>query len=237
MNFAELFAWPSVLLSVAAVSGAQNTPVTATVTFLDNGRVQVALINNGRQPITGLTVVGEITPFSGGTAHSTWVRGIDAVIGPLDHPLMPKGTCTFVFNAPDAPDRARFEVSLKAAVFDDGSTFGEAEWIDRLILHRRYLYRHVDAALRFLSDVRRAPNSREQVVQSAEEFRDRELIGAVNREEQQVILHVFDAINLNLKLDQSRDWNSLAVADRLGVTVEQFTQLRQRLLASKPIVP
>jgi hypothetical protein len=49
-----------------------------------------------------------------------------------------------------------------------------------------------------------------------------------------VIRNVFDGITMNLKMDTKDDGSAVPVENRVDVVVDQFTQLRQRLLASRP---
>ena len=121
-------------------------------------------------------MVGEFTPLVKGIHHVTSVRGFDSVISPFERPLLFGETRRFVFGGPNpGPEKIRLDVTFKAALFEDGAGFGEADWVERLVKQRQCLYDNIQAALSFLSRARQANISRKQLMQEAQQLEEDKL--------------------------------------------------------------
>jgi hypothetical protein len=115
--------------------------------------------------------VGTRTPLAQNGHVGTSVRYFDSVVNvDRDKQLTSYQTYTFNFFGPKPAD-VKKEVALKAALFADGSNFGDSEWVARLIAGRNAFLHDIEDAVKILQSARTSGESREQLIQAAENAR------------------------------------------------------------------
>lgn len=222
---------------VASYVWAQDVPIGTKQDFLPDGYVEIAITNHSKQPITALVLTSEHFPLVNTVKHFTTIRWVDSIFSLTDRPLMPNDTQAFKYGGPNpGPDRMRVEIKLEAAIFEDGSTFGDPTWIERLTEGRRFLYEHLGTALKVLQAAQQTGDSREQLIQAFGEREQTRLAAARSREDERAIRTVFGTVRANLEQGTAPGGTPIAVDRTIQAVIQQFLQRRQRLLASKPAV-
>lgn len=236
------------LLLAAALAGplcrAQSAPLTTGITTLPGGRVQLAITNNSAVPVTAFAVYIEWTlPGGGPKAHS--VRIVDSVINyPRDREIMPGDTQRFVFGGVmRMSDRAVSppRITFEAAVFADGSTFGDPGWAQRIVQDRENVYENAGRAIQELLSARDSIETRKELISRFDALRDQVLHsalyqGIVGRYQGIIATLPFDNVLTNLQHAVVAG-RGLAPMDTLTpILIAQLRKTRQRLYASKPSV-
>jgi hypothetical protein len=192
---------------------------------------ELAITNKWTVPMTAWVAITE-TDLPEARHTAVGVRSSDTVAScddNLNNPqILARDTHRVIMGTPT-------RVDFKAAVFSDGSVFGDPEWVKRIIQNRRQIYQDTVTALQKLRAAQKAGTPREQLVQ---EFRELE-----RQEEQQktqsrravagpaslmLTLCVYGSVASNLWLNH----------DPLSRDIERLEswmlQLGGRLLMSKP---
>ncbi|PYU47722.1 MAG: hypothetical protein DMG54_00285 [Acidobacteria bacterium] len=119
--------------------------IGTNIEMLSDGHVRLNVINTTNLPISALAAVGTRTLLAK-PATDRSVRFFDSVLNPFGpKELAPGKNYTFNFFGPNPPpDQLKRDVQLKAAIFADGSTWGDPEWVSTLLLRRASAY-HYDS--------------------------------------------------------------------------------------------
>lgn len=119
-------------------SGAQ--PVTAIVSTLPDGRMQLTIHNISSVAITAYAVQAT-EAISRGQRGTTWLP--DSTLARNIAPISAGKDYTMIVAQPgEHPD-----VAFRGALFQDGSSFGDAAWVQRLKNRRTYSQQALTAAL------------------------------------------------------------------------------------------
>jgi hypothetical protein len=189
--------------------------------------------------MTAFILVADNIPMVATVQRHTFVRYVDSVFNSNDRPLMRGDTQNFTFGGPgpDGTQAWRVDLEVKAAIFADGSTFGDPEWVKRLVDSRRFLYRHLQAALEALQSARGTAVTDSNLVQ---QFQDRKMAAmtasAGDREEGRAIRVVYGTIGVNLERTTMLDGTPAPLDVRIDAITQLLLQKRQLLLSSKPSV-
>lgn len=223
-----LFTWPS---------KAQETAISATVIPHSDGSVDLAVTDHSRRIVTAWVIFVDFVPLLQGTPRATQTIYTDNVINPFDRPLMPNDTRTVnVGGTEPGSTKTKVEVGFEAALFDDGSAFGDPSWSNRLVQQRKYLYVHIQEAIELLDGAKPKGTSREDLINQMQSIKKTKLNSAETPEEQRAIRKVYEEAAVNLQRSQRPDGTVIPVSDRIDQIEKQFVQERQRILASKPPV-
>ena len=130
---------------------------------------ELAITNKWRVPITAWVAITETDlPVARPDHTAMGVRSSDSITFPEDNlknpQILARDTHRVIMGTPT-------RVDFKAAVFSDGSVFGDPEWVKRIIQNRRQIYQDTVTALQKLRAAQKAGTPREQLVQ---EFRELE---------------------------------------------------------------
>ncbi len=130
---------------------------------------ELAITDKWTVPITAWVAITETDLPAERPNHTAMgLRSSDSIIFPEDNlknpQILARDTHRVIMGTPT-------RVEFKAAVFSDGSVFGDPEWFKRIIQNRRQIYQDTVAALQKLRAAQKAGTPREQLVQ---EFRELE---------------------------------------------------------------
>jgi len=117
---------------VSALAQTLQQPVTTTTVVLNDGRTQLTIHNRSSVPMTAYAV-DAVEPFARGTQHQNWIN--DSTLARSLAPISPGSDVSLIVaQAGDHP-----LVTFHAALFQDGSIYGETDWIQRLQNRRAYM--------------------------------------------------------------------------------------------------
>jgi len=133
---------------------------------------ELAITNKWTIPITAWVAINETDlPLSRPNHTALGLRSGDTVAGAeddLNNPqILARDTHRVIMGTAT-------RVDFKAAVFSDGSVFGDPEWVKRIIQNRRQVYRDTVIALQKLRAAQKAGTPREQIVQEFRELQRQE---------------------------------------------------------------
>ncbi len=113
----------------------------ATVEDLPDGQTLFTVQNRSTQPITALAVEGTRTMLPPKKGSGRVVRYFDSVANlGHDSELGPYQSHTFIiFGKSPSPSEASRDVELKAALFADGTSYGDPAWVNKLEDGRKFL--------------------------------------------------------------------------------------------------
>ncbi len=226
-----------ILLTGVFLKGEDNRIQTA-VNPRSDGHVDVTISNRYNVPITAYVVVANHTPLVSGVRRHTSVRYMDSVFSSLyAPPIGPKDSQTLTFAGPHpGPDKQQTDVEVKAAIFADGSTFGDPEWVDRLIRGRKSLYRNLTVALDTLQAARGTGASYAELKQTIQGIEQTALNATQDREERRGASKVFETVLANLAIETRVDGTPIPIDERIAFVIDRLTESRQVVLAAKPRV-
>ena len=157
----------SLALSVLSASAQLSTAVNE----LGDGRSQVTITNTSGVPLEAF-VATWITPEPSGGHRSSSIYN-DALLQFRVKRVPPGAPTTFVVGGADT------QIQVQAGIFQDGSTYGDPQWIEGIRKHRVYYLQALDA---FLAELHAASPTTSQVglVQQLSETRDRLIAATKN---------------------------------------------------------
>lgn len=237
---------PGLLLTFALIGcscWAQKAPLTTGITNLPGGKVQLAITNSSAVPVTAFAIYIEWTPPGGPEAHS--VRIVDSVINyPRDRKIMPGDTQRFVFgpvtrmgSSTPAPPRVTFE----AAIFANGSTFGDPGWARRIIQDRKAVYANQGRAIRELLSARNSGETRQELISRFQSLKGQTehsatYTGIVGHYQGIIAASPFDDCLTNLKRAVVPGRGQAPLGTLIPILISQLRTDRLRLYNSKPPV-
>lgn len=189
--------------------------------------------NNSKTLITGLLAVGaQDTP---GKGRVTALRVFDSVINaPHDRPIEPYQSYTFVLFGPSPRSQAKTTASLKAAIFSDGSTWGETSYMQRLLRLRRLTYEYTKKAVQTVESATRNGISCDQLAQEADQTARSKMQEAADVDEKQIAENVLSNISVFIRAN-ARNCGSTTRSDRVfDILLGRLLLKETSLLHSRP---
>jgi hypothetical protein len=129
-------------------------PLIFQSTAMPNGDGRATIQNASKVPLTAYLFEVLCEPCSPMQADQHTYRGYDAIAAKVGRPVPPSASRTETLGAChcnkaslNSPARA----VLKAALFADGTTYGEPQWAKALIQHREQSRRAIESAIDALS--------------------------------------------------------------------------------------
>lgn len=210
-----------------------NQVVMAEQILSPDGHIYFTVRNNSSVAITGMTVTATKTAV-GGTSRQTLqsVRYFDSIVnpfGPGGQNISPGGSYRFSLAGP--LEKREIEARLRAVIFADGSTMGEADWIQRLVHSRTTELYYIDQDLQILQNGKATSEPTEMMGQKAQNLSDSVFHSSASTEDKQVAAGLCHEIlmYINGNFDQAD-----APDQRIDRAISQLLTRRQRLLLSKP---
>lgn len=242
--------YKSLLLSMAllfggtcsvAARGADDPRLNVTTETTPDGHVLFKVENLSVQPITAMVLVVTHTyPDNPGHPGQS-LRYFDSLISSdTERDVMQYQTHTFTLPRISGPHAAgvRSEPALKAAIFADGSSYGDPQWVNRLVLGRKAASQDLEDAIKMLQSAKASGASGESLAKEVADAKSAKVKEAQVPEERMAAGQVYDTIAWSLKSDATRapSAGALSVAARIDELISRFTRQQQRLSNSKPSV-
>ena len=210
-----------------------NQVVMAEQILTSDGYTYFTVKNNSSLVITGMAVTATKTTVDGTSRRpGESVRYFDSIVnpfGPDGRGISPGESYRFSLAGP--LEKRKIEAMLRAVIFADGSTMGEADWIQRLIHSRTTDLYYVDQDLQILRDGKANSEPAEMMSQKAQNLSDSAFHSSASTEDKQVAMGLCHEIlaYINGNFDQAD-----APDQRVEKAISQLLTRRQRLLLSKP---
>lgn len=182
--------------SLGAVQPGQQ--LLQSITSLPDGHVNLDVANVSNTAITALIAVGTRS-LKNSRAVLQSVRVFDSVTDSLnERPLAGGARYRFVFFGPRPPaQKLRLRsVELKAALFANGSAWGDPTWIEKLTLRRKAAYSYENNALDILMDAKLHPEKVASLVERLKTAESESSVTARTVENRQIAHAVFGEATL-----------------------------------------
>jgi hypothetical protein len=164
---------------------------------LPDGHIRVRVLNNSDVPMTAIALEGERS-VTGSKIIVHSVRIFDYAVNAPDQPLEPGQTYTFSMFGPNPPrERLRLRsVKVMAALFQDGGTWGDQDWIATLTSRRAGVYKFENAVMGVLLDAKASPQG--NVSQAIDSLKQQYEKQARSRYEKHTIDSIAEGISLSV---------------------------------------
>lgn len=210
-----------------------NGVVTAEQILTPDGHVYFTVKNNSGLAITGMAITATKTAVDGPSQRPIQsVRYFDSIVnpfGPVGRSIYPGESYKFSLAGP--LEKREVVARLRAVIFADGSTMGEADWIQRLIHSRNTDLYYVDQDIQILQSGKANSETAEMIGQKAQNLSDSVFHSSASTEDKQIAMGLYHEIlmYINGNFDQGAPLDQ-----RVAKAVSQLLTRRQRLLLSKP---
>jgi hypothetical protein len=190
--------------------------------------VEFVVHNHSSQPITAY--VYEVSFFSSGR-KVTGEHFRDSVMFKMEKAVMPDGEQASYEGGPGITD---VQLGLRAAVFADGTTFGDPVWVERILRRRQYALEEIDRGLAALARAQTANADLGVLAQEIESDRTRRLAAVTSDLDQEMMIRRFSNWLLhNINIGRAQGESSVATIQR---HLRMATDVRGRLGSALPLV-
>src|SRR5262249_16283319 len=152
------------------------------------------------------------------------IRFFDSVLNPYGPTaIVPSGSFTFSFFGPNPPPNAlRRDVELKAAIFMDGSSWGDPEWVKVLRVRREAAARFTNKTLETIQATGIRRDTKRSLIERIQEMRANEYRSAQTTAERQMADFIFEDVLTPLKETTDDD-------EELATSLESVSSVRSHL--------
>lgn len=123
---------------------------------------------------------------------------------------------------------------MKAALFENGGSFGDHEWVQRIISHRRMLFNYLGSVAKMLRSTMATGMSRDDCVSKLNQLEATAIGSSHSHEEDMAIRSAYEGAIVNLERDARRDGTSIPLGERQEYVLSQFRERRVALALSRP---
>jgi hypothetical protein len=236
--FALLFAAAAVVPQDAP----QDPRFTTKIETAPDGRKMLSVTNRSQVPITAFTIQGESKSSKGSPSWSgMYLDSASGLPGALASAILPQETrAIMVQGPPRGTDNAVVTYSLRAVLFEDGTSYGDEESVARILRAREFMWRNVSAVVSTLEAAKTKPVTKDELVQELEENQKTEKADLVKFRVSSggggVQAFASSALS-NAKASIDVPGDALVSAAEINQFADSYLNIRQRLINSKPQIP
>jgi len=219
---------------VRGTASAGAPEITSNVETLPDGHVRLTAVNSSPLPITALAAVGTRTLIAKPVTVRS-IRFFDSVLNPFGpREIMPNGRYSFSFSGTNPPaDKIKQDIQLKAAIFADGSTWGEPEWISTLVLRRSAALKYNSEALQVIEAASSNGSTREELIGQLTQLQTEEKKAAGTAAQKQMAQFSFAEALLGLQDSTRADGGEVPLSESIGRGRSRLELRISLLIASK----
>jgi hypothetical protein len=237
--FALLFATATVIPQDAP----QDPRFATKIETAANGSKMFSITNRSPVPITAIVVLGEFKNARGVLSRQN--KYFDSVEGhgSLRSAILPQETRAVMVDAPPrAADTSVGTFTLKAVIFEDGTSFGDEESVATILRGREFLWRNVSAVVSTLEAAKTTPVTKNELLRQLDEkqkaekeerLKDVKMFGLLTGSSSAVAASAF----MNAKANIDVPDNAVIPATAINQFADRYLNIRQRLINSKPQIP
>lgn len=208
-----------------------------------NGSKMFSITNRSEVPITALVIFVERRNTKGMLSRQHMQFDSVEGHGSLPSAILPQETRAVPVDAPPrATDTMVATFTLKAIIFEDGTSFGDEESVGAILRRREFLWRNVSAVVSTLEAAKTPPITKEVLLQQLDEKQKAEkeerlknvkMYGLLGGSSPAVAASAF----MNAKANIDVPDNALIPAAEINQFADWYLNIRQRLINSKPQIP
>lgn len=207
--------------------------ITTTTEQLSDGRVALSVRNNSQVPLLACLIT-QAHFYDSGRVGAKGLVVFDAVTDPRSmSPVLPGQAKSFTLGGRRGGKPPA--VVLEAAVFLDGTTFGDQAGVRMIVNRRQYILRLAGEALSILEEAADQNMAREQLIARFKTFREEHTKAAPDIEHVLLVNETSDTVLVNLtRGPRGGDRGSVPVAQVVSHLALQLRVQEQDLLRSLP---
>jgi hypothetical protein len=142
------------LLGVLPAVAQQDPRFIAKIDSSPDGSLKVTITNRSQRSITASIITYRRTNANG-LPQPDSVRAFDSALGnPLEREILPGESRDIRLFGPNPKAGIQSSPELKAILFSDGSSFGDAEWVDRIVRICKLAWQELADAISTLQDAK-----------------------------------------------------------------------------------
>jgi hypothetical protein len=223
------------LLGVLPAMAQQDPRFFSKIDNSPDGSLQVTITNRSQQTITAFLITNKRT-----NANGLWqtdsVRVFDSAFNnPLDREILPaESRAIRLFGANPKMRSIQSTAELKAILFSDGSSFGDDEWVHRIVQRRKIVWQELADAI---STLQEAKASGAPIGPLIQDMQQRQSAVAKNVRDQGLgNLQPFIYSNAagTLMFVGAVEISELSADQKIDIALGSLYDMRQRLYYSKP---
>lgn len=241
------------LIALSGLGGQRNvfaeSPLAVQQTEPGNGVLLIQVTNQSATPVTALLAEGDRSlRGSNRVIHS--MRFFDVALDAIAPPIEPGKSYAFKFFGPNPPQEslAIRSAQLKAAIFADGSTWGDEESVQVLLDRRKLAYQCDTEALKAAMDAKMQHSSGAELMKQLDSIRTQHLADAKSPAERTVVdltLKDIQYLVMDKMQGSANSLNAVSTSDALNeqhstkvtdAAISRLTLRAQRLEAARPKV-
>lgn len=221
------------MMLIPAFCLTQEAPVAIIINHVPDGSVVVQITNRHQGALTAyLLEVGRTPSTANGQRIQTTIY-FDSLLNPWQNKTFSPGETRSVRVAGPSRGSTHWQIDpqLKAAVFEDGVTFGDNDSVARVMAARKMFFEELGKAISLIQSARASGMSRDEVIREATQEEQVDLAGAQEPELKRAVANPWGTLQMNLQR------NSTPPPETVEETVlRMFMRLRQNLILAKPTV-
>lgn len=224
--------------SAAPASNVSQDPrVEITTESLPDGILQLTLTNRSAQTITATVVLFERVAASGPPFRPI-DTGFDSVLQGGDNLAIQAGDARIfrVHIPPTSRAVVSRSLSVKAILFADGYSYGDASWVGRMVQNRKVAWSQINDALAMINAAKRDGTSVDKLVAALDEKNVAFLRSPGGTQLPLLWFFAYGSASAALKPRSPNSADSASPEARLQMATEFLLDVRRRLFNSKPAV-
>jgi hypothetical protein len=219
----------------------QDPRFTTKIETVANGGKMFSITNRSQIPITAIVIFAAGKSSNGNSSRSNmYFDSVSGAVGAFTSAILPQETrAVMVGGPPRATDTLIATYTLKAVVFEDGTSVGDAESVGRILHAREFLWRNVSAVVSTLEAAKVKPVNKDVLLQQLDENQKAEKAERLKEMTSGVtnISLIASSAFANAKANIEVPDNALIPAAKINQFADSYLNIRQRLINSKPQIP
>jgi hypothetical protein len=134
-----------------------------------------------------------------------------------------------LFGPHPSPQEASRRVEVKAALFDDGESWGDPQWVAVLLKRRAYARTQALYALSEIASARDSGETRDQILQRLQDDRARAIQAGRDINEKQMAGGVFANVLLFISRGARPDGSAIPISESLSQAADAMSALSGRI--------
>src|SRR5580704_2737031 len=217
---------------VAAAAVLHGQPVFVTIKDSgNNGKMTATVQNTSSRTLTAFALTLDRTPTVGSPNHIVFYY--DSVTNRSYPPLPPGASKTQALGGGSSP--ATSQMTFRAALFDDGSTFGDPSWSTRLVTNRQALEKHLTLAILKLQSY--SQDTPLEAVVADFDGMQQQAKALPDKDESIIAQNVYSSVPRTLNLPQVGDSVPLSAQININSLLKKFLQQKQEIDAALATTP
>ncbi len=194
----------------------------------------VQIINRSNVPLTAFLILSQHFSYSGGIDRIYLYT--DSVLNSwIDKPVQPMESRVIKIGPAGQPGSEAIGINLLAAIFEDGTTAGDAAFVDRFLKQRKLVYNDILTSIQIIDEARSQPDPTPFVKLRMEELKQQNLSTILDSLDREIVRPAADRIPLTVIDNLERKTKAgIDPKTALEQIVSLLRRLKSPLQQSKP---